>query len=68
MNREKSPGFCGGFVEEVQKRTKEGECIMEILGVIAAFFILYELIKTKNELVDLNETVKELKKQLERKG
>ncbi|MDQ0243570.1 cell division protein ZapA (FtsZ GTPase activity inhibitor) [Bacillus fengqiuensis] len=40
---------------------------MEILGVIAAFFILYELIKTKNELIDLNETVKELKKQLEKK-
>ena len=32
---------------------------MEILGVIAAIFVLYELIKTKNMLIDLNETVKE---------
>jgi hypothetical protein len=34
---------------------------MEILLVLVGFFILYELIKTKNEVAELNEVVKELK-------
>jgi CHASE3 domain sensor protein len=34
---------------------------MEFLLVIVSFFILYELIKTKNEVAELNEVVKDLK-------
>jgi CHASE3 domain sensor protein len=34
---------------------------MEFLLVLVSFFILYELIKTKNEVAELNEVVKDLK-------
>jgi len=39
---------------------------MDFLIVLASFFILYELIKAKNELVELNNTIKSLKDIIEK--
>lgn len=45
----------------------EGEYMVEIVGVIAAFFMLWEWIQMKKGPVGFNETFKELKKQLQKK-
>jgi hypothetical protein len=40
-----------------------GIFMMEVIVGIIGAFLLYELIKTQNELVELNETVRELKEE-----
>ncbi|WP_158598343.1 hypothetical protein [Falsibacillus albus] len=41
--------------------------MFNIVIAIVGIFILYELIKTKNEVIDLNDTVKDLKEELTKK-
>ncbi|WP_433746896.1 hypothetical protein [Falsibacillus pallidus] len=38
--------------------------MFNILLAIVGVFILYELIKTKNEVIDLNDSIKDLKDEL----